>query len=168
MSKSTIPLKRTFLSSLLVIGCILVIISSTIQVQAYYDPQAEFATEVLLNKSGITYDLTQFEDYIENETVNVLPIEEEEYSDDTFGTEKEKEEESYSQDDMNEINNYSWAPGTYYIYRSNYNSDLGVVIYELNYSFPLHPQEPMTDDITIESEVFRSISDLRLTLILSL
>jgi DNA-binding transcriptional ArsR family regulator len=72
--------------------------SSNISAQVFYPPEREFATEVVLNKQEVEYDLSLFDPHIEVETV---------YKDE-FDV---------------------------YIYRSHYDRDLGVVIYEVDEAY---------------------------------
>jgi len=48
---------------------VILISSSTTSAQVFYPPEREFASEVLLNKDEVGYDLTAFEPHIEVETV---------------------------------------------------------------------------------------------------
>ncbi len=98
MIKSSRIVPRAFMG-VLTICSIALLVFLTMPVQASYVPQNAFTTEVLLNKSNITYDLSLFENYAENGSVNI---------------EEDK-----------------WEPGTYYIYRSHFNLDLGVIIHEV-------------------------------------
>ncbi len=111
MNKNGRIISKTSVSIFLIINCIILMEFSIMPVLAYYDPQAELTTEVLLNKEGVIYDLSPLEKYVEDGSVNVKEISE------------------------NPHNNQSeWPPGTYYLYRSHFNRDLGVVINEVNLS----------------------------------
>jgi len=55
----------------LTIGIIALLVFLTVPVGASYDPESAFTTEVLLNKPGLTYELSQFDNYAENGSVNI-------------------------------------------------------------------------------------------------
>ncbi len=117
-------------------------------VQATQIPESEFATEVLLNKPGIIYDLSPLEEYAEHGLVEIRDID---------GLEK------------------------YYIYKSHYNSEVAVIIKEINNKMYYPPGPNYTekdlsglsiilsiptkwDETTIEYEVAQLKFDFELNL----
>ncbi len=101
--------------------------------QAFFVSEDDFESGVFLNKSHITYDLTPLDRLAQKGKVTKLTIQHFNIID-------------HSNFDMDiiDINNLdgmtgdgfpddiNWIPGAYYIYRSHYNSDLGVVVYEFD------------------------------------
>jgi len=122
------------LKVILAISCLVLLGLSAMPVQANYDPENAFSTEVLLNKPGVTYDLSQFDIFIEEGSLKVIKIEEPKSTsgEDDEIVEVNVEEASVDNDDEipEDENEYYWEPGAYYIYRSHYNSNLGVIVYE--------------------------------------
>jgi DNA-binding MarR family transcriptional regulator len=114
MNKEKLIKLRTLLYIILIASSLIMNFSAP--AKAYYNPESAFAVEVLLNKPNITYNLSLFESYVEKGTVNIIIVEEE---------------------------NNTFEPGIYYIYRSHYNSNLGVIIREVNdtFTYPTGYQE---------------------------
>jgi len=150
---------RTLLVCATLIALTVLLLLSAMPATAYYDPQMAFATEVVLNKEGVDYDLDILEANAEEYGVVVITIEEEEYEDDSGDTvavaysdtdgsssgeeepqegEKakdvepgEEEEEEEPPEDFTPM----WMPGTYYVFKSHYDDELAVVLRELDTTY---------------------------------
>ena len=110
MSSIIRPVPRKLISIFLVLWSVILFVFITTTAQASYDPYNSFATEVLLNKPGSEYDLSMFDGYTDNGSVKIIEVKNE---GDIFDEE------------------HNWDTGTYYVYRSHYNEDLGVIIHEV-------------------------------------
>ena len=130
MNRNRRKTSRASVFVFVVISCIAVMWFSIMPVQACVDPSAGFASEVLLNNSNVTYDFSTLKNYAKDGFVNIIKIEEAEGASDTFESDPKEEESPYPDSgNPDEIEN-DWEPGIYYLYRSHYASELGVVIHE--------------------------------------
>jgi predicted transcriptional regulator len=133
---------------LLIIFCVLMLIQQTLSVNAYYDQTNKCSSEVLLNKPNITYNPAPLENYVKEGSIKIINIEDE----DLFGSSKSNSKEELVEDKSLTQNehDYDWESGTYYLYRSHYNSDLSVVLNEVNDSFLYSTKDPVKMNITKE------------------
>ena len=100
VKNNSIKRKKT-LSILVVIIIITLLIIIPMNTQAINTTHNEFATEALLNKQNITFNLSKLDNFVKQESIKIEMV-------DYKGT----------------------VP--YYIYRSHYNSELAVIIHEVN------------------------------------
>lgn len=129
----------------------------------YYSEEQGFSAQALLNKPGVTFDPAPLKNYADTDSSVVIKVVEppdySSYDDDTTYDEppsddklgggdvndthtidddssSEAQKETPDGSDGGSLEDFMWAPGTYYIYRSHYNTDLGVVVNQVDESYP--------------------------------
>lgn len=117
MNKYRPQISKTIRQFSIIMFFIGILVCSTIPVQAEFDSETPFTKGVLLNKPDIKYDLSQLERFDNIYTDKHYNIQ----VTDTFG--------------IGPDSGYSPALGSTYIYRSHYNFDLGVMVFEINPAF---------------------------------
>jgi DNA-binding transcriptional ArsR family regulator len=111
--------------------------------EAQFQPGVRLEAGVLLKSPDISYDLSPLVDLEKEGKVTIYEVSWEyliDYLFNMFGYDDEitiKNTEITDSPDPENVmtdpfDGPFWIPGTYYIYRSHYNSELGVVIYEFN------------------------------------
>ncbi|WP_455392601.1 winged helix-turn-helix transcriptional regulator [[Eubacterium] cellulosolvens] len=110
--------------------------------EAQFQPGMRLEAGVLLKSPDITYDLSPLEDLEDEGKVTIFKVTWEDFINNflnLFGYDEINVDNTEMPDGSvpeKSMMDYSsgpfWIPGTYYIYRSHYDSELGVVIYEFN------------------------------------
>ncbi len=135
--------------TLLFIGLIDFII---IPVQANFISPYAFSAEVILNKEDIDYDLSPLEEYAEQGYVKIFESAKTNNIPGTFESRAMMLDSSY-QTEGNINSNDNLQSTIEYLYRSHYNSDVGVVVSEVNKSY-LNPNvKPVNLEITKVSKI---------------
>jgi DNA-binding transcriptional ArsR family regulator len=140
MDEKDMNSQRNQVSIFIIIFCIFLMVSLVIPNNVLANTQSEFSKEILLNKPGISYDLSPFEKHIDDGTVKVIEVGEDVFNSDPYDTELQTEgapaptstsgSAPEPEPGMDSPVNVNWPPGVYFIYRSNYDNDLAVVINE--------------------------------------
>ena len=125
----------------------------------FFDVEIDLETGVFLNSSEINYDLSPLEEMEKDGFVVIYEVELYPYPgmDDI---QKEMVDGSF-----NGYDDVEWIPGTYYIYRSHYDPDLGVVINEIDESLFIPDGGTFENDFEA-LEVLRNIKGLSVNIVI--
>ena len=132
------PIRFTNMAiSKLVISIIIISLYLTTVSASYYSAN-NISVEVLLNKPGLSYDLTPLTKYEDTDgSVKVIIIETLEDEDDIVLNEDQSDiiDQEIPMDGLinNTIPDVNWPPGQYYLYRSHFNWDIAVLVQVTNY-----------------------------------
>lgn len=126
--------------------------------EAQFQPGVRLEAGVLLKSPDISYDLSPLEKLEKDGEVTIFKVTWEDYIDfltNIIGYDEITIENTEMTDApypenvmMDDFDDPFLIPGTYYIYRSHYNSNLGVVIYEFNLN-DLFEEDPFFGDFDL-------------------